>query len=149
MPNFKFRMEPLLRIRENERKERQADLAKAYHAETILQGHMETNLKEQEQLLDSGRKSAGAGEINVDHLLELRRYQAVLLAEHRGMSEKMKLVQEEIERRRELLVEANREVQVLEKLRNRQFERFQDELRKKESKEMDEVAGRSFYKKSF
>jgi flagellar export protein FliJ len=47
-----------------------------------------------------------------------------------------------MEHRRVALAEANREVRVLEKLRDRQHERHRQEENRQEIKELDEVAGR-------
>jgi flagellar protein FliJ len=47
----------------------------------------------------------------------------------------------EIERRREALLAANREVRVLEKLRDHQMERYREEENRRDIKRLDEVAG--------
>ena len=49
---------------------------------------------------------------------------------------------EEIERRRQTLVQANRDVRVLEKLREKQAGRHRQEEDRRETKVLDEVAGR-------
>jgi len=46
----------------------------------------------------------------------------------------------EIERRREVLVAANREVRVLEKLREKQSQRHREEENRREAKQLDEAA---------
>jgi flagellar export protein FliJ len=46
----------------------------------------------------------------------------------------------EIERRREVLVEADRDVRVLEKLREKQTERHRYEENRREIRQLDEVA---------
>jgi flagellar export protein FliJ len=54
--------------------------------------------------------------------------------------EQRKLLAAEIERRREVLLAANREVRVLEKLRERQLERHFEEEAHRDIKRMDEIA---------
>ena len=53
----------------------------------------------------------------------------------------------EIERRRQALVEADREVRVLEKLRERQLEQHRREEELRETKRLDEVVTQQAFRK--
>ena len=57
------------------------------------------------------------------------------------LSQQEKAVAAEIEKRREALAEANREVRVLEKLKEKQHHRYQQEENRREIKLLDEAAG--------
>jgi len=64
----------------------------------------------------------------------------VLMAQKEQLLRQQEMVRAEIERRRQTLVEANREVRVLENLRARQRERHQAEENRQEIKRLDEAA---------
>jgi|SRR5262245_57804011 len=137
---FHFRLKTLLRLRIAERDERRADLAKALRAEAVL--------REQERKLDSaraelaqrGRQLKEPGAADVDALLQAHRYELVLAAQSRQLATQVTQVQAEIERRRLALVEADRQVRVLEKLRDRKAAAHRHEEERLEIKRLDEQA---------
>lgn len=141
MATFKFRLATLLRLRESERDERRAELAEAYQADAIME--------ERENEIDSGlaelaqkcRKASAPGPVDVDKLVETQRFEILLRAQRQYAREQRAVLAVEIERRRERLVEANREVHVLEKLKERLLERHREEEKLQEIKAMDETAG--------
>ncbi len=63
------------------------------------------------------RQESAPGEIDVDRLLEAQRFEILSKRSVPQLANQHEQVKAEIERRRQALVEANREVQVLEKLR--------------------------------
>jgi len=139
---FKFRLEPLLTIRDNELKERQAELAQAYHARSIC----EENLRALERLMEEGlataRRLMQPGQmVNIQHLRGLQEQELVLRANHEDWTHKMQVVDEEIERRRHLVVVANKEYKKVEKLKEKRYEEYLEEEKKQETKIMDEIAG--------
>lgn len=137
---FNFRLKTLLRIRESTRDERRLQLAQAYEAEEIIlreKREVETTL---EQLRAASRAAVEPGEINVDHIMESQRFELVLRAQRDYAQKQHQLVQEEIERRRQVLVEANREVRVLELLREKLVARHRDEEARADIRRLDEVA---------
>lgn len=140
MPKFTFRLATLLRLRELARDERRSQLAQAYRAKDVLdeqQRQIEDHLA---ALREKTRRVCLPGEINVDRLMEARRFETVLLAQKYDIGKKQEMLGAEIERRRQAVVEANREVQVLENLRARQVERYRAEENRREIKQLDEIA---------
>jgi flagellar protein FliJ len=140
MARFKFRLATLLRLRDLARDERRAQLAEAYRAQDLLD---EQKRQIEEHLADVRRRvrlGVSPGEIDVDRLMETRRFEMVLVTQRAQLDHQQRLLSEEIERRRQALVEANREVQILEHLRTRQQERYQAEEARREMKDLDEVA---------
>ena len=115
-----FRLQTLLRLRIAERDERRADLAKALRAEAVLEEQRERLTGEQRELAARQRTLQSPGAANVDALLATHRYTVVLAAQARQLAGQIVQVQAETERRRLSLVEADRQVRVLEKLRDRQ-----------------------------
>ena len=144
---FKFRLEPLIIIRDNELKKCQAELAKGYEALRIL----EENLQEVEKQLAEGiaavRNLMQAGQIvNVDYLLGFRREEMFLRAKQDDLKQKMQIIDEYIERCRAAVVTANKELKIVEKLKEKRYEKYLDEENKKDTKRMDEIAGNKIIK---
>jgi flagellar biosynthesis chaperone FliJ len=75
-------------------------------------------------------------------VLSTRRYEMVLMAQLQDLKKKQQIISDEIVRRREMLVESNRQVRVLELLRDRQLARKRQEDERQDIKLLDEVAGR-------
>ena len=141
MAKFKFRLQTLLRLREADRDQRRGELAEAYQADEIMenqQKEIEANLAE---LAVKCRKASGPGIVDVDRLVDAQRFEILLRAQHQHIIQQRRMVAAEIERRRQNLVEANREVHVLDNLKQRQMQRHRDEEGRREIKMLDEVAG--------
>jgi flagellar FliJ protein len=139
MSAFRFRLENLLRLRTAERDQRRSDLSKALAAEAVLREHrraLEAEFAENEAFL---RKLAEPGAGNVDAMMHGHRYEALLKARSARLEAQQAQVAAEVERRRQLLVEADRQVRILEKLRERK--RFDHQRRedKREVQRLDEA----------
>ena len=141
MAKFRFRLATLLKLREATRDERRAELAQAYQADAFLEQQQDRLQRELAGLVLQSRKVSGPGTLDVDQLLQTQRYELFLRARQSQLADQRGTVAEEIERRRQILVEADREVRVLEKLRQRQLERHREEEGRREMKILDEVAG--------
>jgi flagellar export protein FliJ len=66
----------------------------------------------------------------------------VLQSQGQGLAAERRAVGAEIERRQQALVDANRQVRVLETLREKQLDRHRREENRQEIKQLDETAGR-------
>jgi len=144
MARFRFRLATLLRLREAVRDQRREELAEAYRVDELLATQLARVAEQLDSLGEQCRRAAGPGQVDVDRLLEAQRYELALRARQRQLQQQRRNVAEEIERRRETLAEADREVRVLEKLRKRQAARHQYEENRREIKLLDEVAQRQF-----
>lgn len=142
MRKFKFRLNTLLRLRELTRDERRGQLAEAYQADEIIADSQHKIQRELDDIQTRGRRAVAPGAIDIDRLLESQRYEVVLGAQKKHASEQRQKVREEIQRRTDFLVEANRQVRVLEELREKQLQRHRQEQDRQEVKLLDEVAGR-------
>lgn len=138
MARFHFRLSTLLKLRESERQQRQIELAQAYEAERLVLEQLATIASEIAAAKERVRKMSSPGEIPVDELLELQRYGLQLRMQSTAMTEKLGVVRNEIDRRRQILVEANRQVRTLEKLREKQSALFELERSRQEQKALDE-----------
>jgi flagellar FliJ protein len=144
MAAFHFRLETLLRLRMAERDQRRADLAKALRAEEVLQNELQQIETEQTQMLGVVRDRSAPGTADVDALLRTNRYQLVLKARRAQLQQQLSQVRAEIERRRQALLEADRQVRVLEKLRERQLAAHRQRQAQLEVKLLDEVAATAY-----
>ncbi|MDR1385373.1 MAG: hypothetical protein LBJ67_16220 [Planctomycetaceae bacterium] len=137
---FRFRLKPLQKIRENVRQERQAELAKALEAEAIVREKLESIQHEIAATKADGRKFASGGMVNVDFLIGLRRHEAFLLAQKADVQNRLEQVLAEVERRRQAVIEMDKEVKILEKLHDVQKEKYDAAMTAKEIVSMDEIA---------
>lgn len=139
---FQFRLAALERLREAVRDERRSQLAEAYRVADSLEAQklqLSENLRELSRM-----RSVPDGAIDVDKLLAASRYEAVVLMEQAQLDRQLAAVAVEIERRREALVAADREVRTLEKLREAQQTRHREDEERKLMKQLDEAALRGF-----
>ncbi len=139
MSKFRFRLSTLRKLREIRRDELRVKLSEASRATQLLDEQIVAVGNEIAEL-QSDQRTAIAGSANVNALLETQRYQAVLRAQRSTMQDQAGILAEEVERRRQAVVEADKEVRILEKLNERQLNEHQKQLQRAEVKELDEVA---------
>ncbi|MBL9162592.1 MAG: flagellar export protein FliJ [Planctomycetaceae bacterium] len=140
MARFRFRLQTLRRIREIHRDEQRGRLATAYEAERILQHQHDGLAAEAAQHLENQRRAMREGPIDVNWMLTTQRYQLALEAQIKVLTEQAAKLAEEVERRRVALVDADREVRVLDKLEERQRAQHRLAAMRAETKRLDEVA---------
>jgi flagellar FliJ protein len=139
MATFRFRLETLLKMRRDERDVQRQQYAKALEAQRILHDQIvqvQQELQETQQVL---RTSSAPGAVDVDRLLRAHRYELLLQAQHQQLEQQAQRVAQEVERRRSNLLQADREVRLLEKLKERQFETFQHNEQRRQQKILDEI----------
>ncbi len=140
MAKFHFRLATLLRLGESVRDERRAHLAEAYRADELLEAHEAALAKELAALRAAGRTAVMPGTVDLDQLVDAQRYELSVRSQQKHFARQRQAVAGEIERRREALLAANREVRVLEKLRDRQAQRHQAAEARRDIRQLDEVA---------
>lgn len=140
MSRFRFRLQTLRRLREIHRDEQRARLATAYEAERILAEQREQVALEIVGLGEARRRLMQQSALDVNQLLASQRYQLTLEAHSRTLAEQAEKLAAEVERRRQAIVEADREVRILDKLEERQRRQHRDAAARAEAKTLDEVA---------
>jgi flagellar protein FliJ len=140
MARFNFRLQTLRRLREIHRDEQRGRLATAYEAERILAEQQNAVVAEAAALIDSQRQLMKQGSLDVTQLLTAQRYQLALEAQIRTLADQAARLAEEVERRRQALVEADREVRILDKLEERKRQQHREASQRTETKVLDEVA---------
>jgi flagellar protein FliJ len=140
MARYKFRLETLQKVREARRDEHRASLAEAFRAEQVL-AESRDDLEAEAGELRLLQRSAMAGRYtDVNRLLEAQRYELLLKARGQELAKQAMLLAAETERRRQILVESDREVRVLELLDERHKREFNQAAERLETKRLDEVA---------
>jgi len=142
MAKFDFTLEGVLRQRKHVERERQRDLA----------GHQQQMRDAQDALrsLDQSLQESHAdmrdnrllGRIDLAFLAAYRRYVAAVQRRGTIMAQKMALIQRQIDSAQTALAEAARQRKIIEKLREKQFDRWKLEAARKEAAELDEVSTR-------
>lgn len=140
MERFRFRLETLLKVRRADRQQRRVELAQAYQAERLIQQQMDSLAAELGTAWQKTRQASAPGEVDVDQLLELQRYTLTIQSQTQQLGTQQTRIREEVERRRRALVEADRQVKTLEKLREKQQAAFRLGELKIEQKLLDEAA---------
>jgi len=144
MAPFRFRLAPLLKLRENERHQRRLESAQAQDAERILQERASEVAGEIDWTKSRVRSVSAPGELPVDGILELQRYALQLKAQAVMIAQQAATVRAEVERRRQALLEADRQVRTLEKLRDRQWAAYRVEFEDRERQLLDEIGQQRF-----
>jgi flagellar protein FliJ len=140
MTQFRFRLESLLKLRMAERDHRREELANAYRADQVLQQRQESVKEELVEAQRQSKEYSAPGTIHVDRLLCTHRYELILHAQLQQIHRQRQVIATEIERRRQALVEADRELRILEKLREKHSIAFEYNEHKADIRRLDEIA---------
>ncbi len=142
MTTFHFRLQTVLKLRITDRQQRQLQLAEALTAEQLLNEQLVQIAAELEQLRSAIRRWGKPGVVDVNELINANRYELVLRARKVMRTQQHSQLSAEVQRRRQALVEADRQVRVLEKLREGKFATFQHQELLQEIKLLDEIGQR-------
>ena len=140
---FKFRLAPLLKLREHREKERQKEHAAAMgklHKQMRANDSLDT---ERVNTLDYHRTGL-AGRISMAEALICSRYIMKIKRQRLAGEELAHALQKEAEKKRVRLIEAARDRKIFELLKEKQQLRHRHGLEMQEQKELDEVATAPF-----
>jgi flagellar FliJ protein len=140
MAKYKFRLDTLQKVREAHRDQQRASLAEAFRAERVLAENRAQLVAEEHELRELQRSATDEKYLDVNRLLEAQRYELLLKAQSQELAKQAILLAAETERRRQMLVEADREVRVLELLDERHHSAHIRGEQRAETKRLDDVA---------
>lgn len=143
MPKFQFRLASVLRVRETVRDQCRVRLAESQRADAELARQIEERRNQRRQLLTECRDAALPGAVDATRLVEAHAYAERLRQDQEVLQEQRDAIAIEIAERRDALVKADREVQVLEKLEQRRRQEHRRQEDRNEGKQLDEVALRT------
>jgi flagellar protein FliJ len=137
---FKFKLSPVLRQREIIEREKQRDYALALAAVKQLQDQLHTLHQTMDATNTDLRTNRLVGPIDVNFLTAHRRYLLGVQRKALDLATQIAAAQKQADTARAALANAARDVKVLEKLREKQQQRWKEEADKKEMTALDEVA---------
>jgi len=139
MKKFQFRLDPVLRMREAVRDERRRALSQAYAVEATALEQISGVEDRMLGLLQYRRKMTAERKVNIDSLLSSQRFEAVLKAERRELENNLVNIRKEIEICRQNLIEADRDVKIIEKLKDKKKTEHNYLQEQESMKEIDEM----------
>ena len=145
MSQFKFQLESVERLRQRERDEASEAYQQALLAKKKLEEQI-TELQEEHDAQVVLQTKHMQNQIDVQRIMESRRYQVVLLADIAGIESTVREIEGEIERRRLILVQREQTLKTLEKLRERQLEQWKKDAARKTQAALDDWAGFKYWK---
>jgi len=140
---FEFRFAALLELRRQERDEVGAAVGQANAAIEKVNEHVDEKQHER-MLLRDGSNVSRRGDVSVDALLSLGRYDLQLQADIEALNLTLGELVTELERRRGKLVDAEAELKRFQKLRDNAELEFRALETKREHAEADEVTTRRY-----
>jgi flagellar protein FliJ len=135
-----FRLTTLLRLREVARDERRELLAESQRADEELARQLAQLDAEQQRTHEECREAAAPGEVDIARLVDAHRYLVGLQGREDEVQAARESLSAEIDRRRQLLVKADQDVRVLEKLQDRRRCSRRQEEERQQARQLDEAA---------
>jgi flagellar export protein FliJ len=139
MPRFRFSLESVLRLRNQKRDACRRDLGTAVAQWQQLQTQHQLVLGEQAELRDYLKELSKAGTVEVGMVSRCHMHLAQLEKFHWDALLACEQAQRVVDAKRQILVEADREVKSLEKLEEKQSAEFQREQDHRELLEHEEI----------
>lgn len=140
---FKFRLQSILEVRERLSRIKQKEFSEVLFKRQQMEMEIEQrhdSLSRASSYVDKGKRAS----VSL-HPLEMFQYYKQRLDSEIGLiTEQMREQDQELDERRRALVEAKRAQRTLEILRDKQHDRYEKELNRRERATMDEVASNYF-----
>jgi len=147
MKKFRFRLDPILRLKEHEEKEKQKAHAAAL-SQVAVQDEKLRNIQSDRFGKQGTLRNHLEGTLNIQNLTAYNRYFVKLNRDEMTGKEMLRAFEKNAEEKRQRLVEATKQRRKYEKLRDRYRERYNRESNLQEQKEQDEIAAQIIqYKK--
>lgn len=147
MKKFTFRLQTKMDINTRQKQEAWEEYLAAVHRENEAVKQL-NQMKLKAQQVKNQIKNLTKGEFLPAKLAMLNDYLSVLNAEKVAQQNKLDILHQETEKVQRKLLEISREVKMMEKLKTRGWQQYQQELQKAEQTELDEVSGVSYFRKT-
>ena len=147
MARFHFKYEAVLRQRQAVEDQRQRELATHLRHRHILSeqlGRMRRTVKETRQQLGQGL----VGSVDVERIRQFAQYSGHVTVQVQQMMQRLGEIERQIDSAREALTEAMRQRKAMEILRDKQYQQWLLEQRRREVLELDELAVQRFDEKA-
>lgn len=140
---FQFRFAALLQLHRRHRDEAGIAVGKANQAIGRIDVEM-TQLAERRRQLRNQSSGSRVGEISVDRVLAHGRFDSVLLADLHSLRETRGQLEQELQRRKQVLIQAEIEVKRYERLEEKDRRGYVESQQRREQAELDEAASVRF-----
>ena len=145
MAKFVFKLGGVLKQRLHVERQRQRELAERQGHLTSLQQRLKELNESVKQTNDNVRNKHLTGPLDMGFLAAHRRFLAAMQRGAVEIVQRMALAQRQVDEALAALAEASKQRKIIEKLREKQFERWRAEQDRKEVSELDEVAMQMSY----
>ena len=139
MAKFVFKLEGVLRQRKHVEQQRQRELAIKQQALVQLQGELQQLQDKVQSANTDVRQNRLVGPLDMQFLAAHRRFLAGMQRQAVGVVQRIALARRGVDDARAVLAEAARQRKVIEKLREKQFERWRAEQNQRELAQLDEI----------
>jgi flagellar protein FliJ len=139
MPRFKFQLEGVLEHRKNIEEEKQRALAAVLAEMQRLKNEITDLDQVARTAIADLRENRLTGNLDMSFLAAHRRFTGSVQRKAIAIAQKMALVQRQIDEARANLAEAAKQRKIIEKLRERQLERWQGQQHRQEMEELDDI----------
>lgn len=141
---FEFRLETLLRLREQSEKAKQRVVARRLAAISEAQRRLEATAQQEAAERTRLRVASGPGSMSVDDVMASRAWIGRLQRERWGIGAQIASHDRQLAVERAALAEAAKQRKVLEKLRERKLAEFCQRVNQAENRFLDEIATEQF-----
>lgn len=139
MARFRFRLEPLLKLRELREEQRKRKLAEVVKELSQYREQEEKILSQISECYDLVRSKCMKGPVEISSIIADRRYLNQLHAAKKLNDEAIEKTEYKLEYVRRELMEAKKQKDIIKKVKEKLKARFMEEERKKEDKELDDL----------
>ncbi len=139
MARFQFNLEGVLRHRKHLEQERQRAVGELLAEMAAMQAELKALNDMVAQSTEQLRTSHLTGRIDLGYLTAHRRFILATQSKAAALMQKMAQLQQRIDAARRELAEAAKQRKIIEKLREKQYERWREEQQRKELAALDEI----------
>lgn len=139
MPKFEFQLEGVLSHRERIEKDRQRDVAAAVAEMVRLEAELQALNRDVQQSTADVRNNHLVGRLDLGFLAAHRRYMLGMQRKVVALAERMGQQRVAVDAARRALAEASKQKKIIEKLKERQQQRWAASLARAEANAMDEL----------
>ena len=145
MAKFVFKLEPLRKQRKREEQDKQRLLAHKVARLVELQNELTKLDQSLKSASEDLRKNHLTGSIDLSFLTAHRRFLGAMQRQGLHVAQQIAAAQMHVDEARKHLAEAAKQRKVIEKLREKQFERWREDLARREQADMDEIGNQIGY----
>jgi flagellar FliJ protein len=143
MPGFTFQYETVLQQRRREERQRQRDLAEVQQQAQ----QMKQQLRQMQQTVDASKHQIGRdlqGRVDLNQIGAVARYSAHVTFRGQQLVQELAGHERKVEQARQKLMEATQQRQILERLKDRHYQKWLWQRRRDERRSQDELATQMF-----